>query len=41
MPATMDDMAKVVEHYGTGDLTVKLETALRPTSHLQTRVQAK
>jgi hypothetical protein len=37
----MDDMAKVVEHYGTGDLTVTLEAALRPPSHLQTRVQAK
>ena len=41
MAATMDDMAKVIEHYGTGDLTVKLAAALRPPSHLQTRVQAK
>jgi hypothetical protein len=41
MPATMDDRAKVIEHYGTGDLTVKLEAALRPASHLQTTVQAK
>jgi hypothetical protein len=40
-PATVNDMAKVIEHYGTGDLTVKLEAALRPTSHLQTRVQVK
>ena len=30
MLATMDDMAKVIEHYGTGDLTVKLAAALRP-----------
>jgi len=41
MPETMDDMAKVIEHYGTGDLTVKLAAALRPPSHVQTRVQAK
>jgi hypothetical protein len=41
MPATMDDVAKVIEHYGTGDLTVKLAAALRPPSHLQTRVKAK
>jgi len=41
MVATMDDMAKVIEHYGTGDLTVKLAAALRPPSHLQTRVQEK
>jgi len=37
----MDDRTKVIEHYGTGDLTVKLAAALRPPSHLQTRVQAK
>jgi hypothetical protein len=36
-----DDVAKLIEHYGTGDLTVKLEAALRPLSPLQTRVQAK
>src|SRR5260370_16880601 len=30
MAATMDAMAKVIEHYGTGDLTVKLAAALRP-----------
>jgi hypothetical protein len=39
--ATMDDVAKVIERYGAGDLTVKLEAALRPPSPLQTRVQAK
>jgi hypothetical protein len=33
----MDDTAKVIE----GDLTVKLEAALRATPHVQTRVQAK
>jgi hypothetical protein len=32
---------QVIEHYGMGDLTVTLEAALRPPSHLQTRVQAK
>jgi hypothetical protein len=37
----MDDTAKVIEHHGTGDLTVTLEAALRPPSHLQTRVQSK
>ena len=37
----MDDVAKVIERYGAGDLTVKLEAALRPPSPLQTRVQAK
>jgi hypothetical protein len=26
---TMDDTAKVIEHYGTGNLTVKLEAARR------------
>jgi hypothetical protein len=40
-PATTDDGAKVIEHYGTGNLTVKLAAALRPPSHLQTTVQAK
>ena len=37
----MDDTAKVIEHYGTRDLTVKLEAALHATPHVQTRVQAK
>jgi len=35
----MDD--KVIEHYRTGDFTVRLAAALRPTSHPQTKVQAK
>jgi hypothetical protein len=37
----MDGTAKVIEHGGTGDLTVKLETALHATPHVQTRVQPK
>jgi hypothetical protein len=38
---TMSDAAKVNEHCETGDLTVKLEAALRATSHVQTTEQGK